>query len=563
MKKIVVLNSGGFDSTTLLADLASKHEYEIHSLYFDYGQLNCSFDSKCAKENAKKLGAIHHELILPKFNWTHSDFYYGGNNNYSTQYLEMRNVIFISYALSLAEGIGAESIYMALLANGNYKDTNPRFIEKMKSLCDTLGISFETPYSDCIKLNLFYTALKLGVGTELKYISCDTPNPINGEPCGKCDDCKSLEYYNYLLTQKDIPSIFVKSGYRISSEFEEAFKSEPIYEMRVLLNNNCQLKCEHCYHGNNTLVADILTDEELVNAIVEARNLGVRSIHFAGKEPLFNERIFKIIRGVKSRNINDLDFSVVTNGINVPKYADKIVDSGISKVFLSADDEFIPQGIHKQNSAVKKAIKSLNGRVNIEIFYDLTIENIKHTIENILFWNSCYNVKSFYVRTIRLVGSAEENKIELLSVEQICKLHKELKNLQELDLQIMLNIGAAPYVYNIFSSNEKCVEEIKEDFDILNTLKTLKVTDIYSLYFELYCHRYCDTITLTADGFILGCAMECSVQEYDSISAGNIKNKPLEELISIGKQKSIEVNRTQCTKDDIFFEKCLFTPIDF
>ena len=53
MEKIVVLNSGGFDSTVLLVDTVTKNpDCEIHSLYFSYGQLNDEIGESKALEKA-------------------------------------------------------------------------------------------------------------------------------------------------------------------------------------------------------------------------------------------------------------------------------------------------------------------------------------------------------------------------------------------------------------------------------------------------------------------------------------------------------------------------------
>ena len=560
MKKIVVLNSGGFDSTTLLAELASEEQYIIHSLYFDYGQLNSLYDSKCAKENADKLGAIHHEIVLPKIEWTNSSFYDSSVNEYATQYLEMRNVIFISYALSLAESVGAEAIYAAILGNGQYKDTCAEFIQSMKELCKTLGVSFETPYSDYAKTDLFYLAKKLGVGTTFPFISCDTP--INGKPCGNCADCKSLEYYNHIIKTKYAVQHFWESG--LNSEdpnFKEAFLKEPISEVRVLLNNSCQLNCEHCYHNNNPLIGDTLTDEKLVDTIIAARELGIKNIHFAGKEPLFDDRMFRIIKAVKDKGFTDIDFTVVTNGINVPKYAEELKKSGISRVFLSADDEFYSSIRHTMmNTPVKNALKAIGSDIPVEIFYDLTTENISHTLDNIKYWEDIFNIRSFHIRTIRPVGSAEN--IPLLSVESICRLHTELKEYKT-DSVIELDIGAAPYSFDILLSEDPVTEELRADVDKSVTLETTWATESYKLFFELFCNRYHTQITLTADGYVLGCAMECSERDYDKVSAGNVKDESLYNLIRKGKEQSLKVNESQCNSKCINFEKCSFTPLDF
>ena len=77
MEKIVVLNSGGFDSTVLLTSVCENKENEVHSLYFSYGQLNDNLGAEIAKENAEKLGAIHHSISLPKFNFYFLCFIFG------------------------------------------------------------------------------------------------------------------------------------------------------------------------------------------------------------------------------------------------------------------------------------------------------------------------------------------------------------------------------------------------------------------------------------------------------------------------------------------------------
>ena len=561
MKKIVVLNSGGFDSTVLLASMCGDKNIEVHSLYFSYGQLNGNIDSRIARENARKLGAIHHEIKLPQFTWSNSEFYEEDSNEYYSQYVEMRNMIFISYAMSFAESICASSIHMAILKSHGYVDTSKQFIGAVKNLCNVIGITFDAPYCDCEKQDLFVLAKQLGVGTKYEFISCDTPE--NGVPCGKCGDCESLEEF-YEILEDDLPvKRFFTSGFNThDSKFQELFLSTPIEEMRVLLNNDCQLNCEHCYHNGNPLIQDILTDEELVKSICDAYNLGIKSIHYSGKEPLFNDRIFKITDKVK-QVVPDMDFTVVTNGINVPKYAEQIKSCGISKVFLSSDDEFStvngtrPTGINK---VIKNAVEALNSvGVPVEIFYDLTPDNIGHTLANIKFWRKKYKVKDFYVRTIRNVGNAEN--FPKLDIKDICDLHYELKS-TNLDCNIVLNIGACPYTYDICFSGEDFTHDLVCDFQYLGYSGSSQLTDHYSLLMECYCCRFEHQITLTADGYVLGCAMECSCKDYDKTSSGNIRNKSLSQCIFDGKKQSIRVNESQINEGKIYFQKCSFTPID-
>ena len=45
-EKVVALCSGGFDSIVMLNDLARNPLYDIHVLFFDYGQRNCMQEKK-------------------------------------------------------------------------------------------------------------------------------------------------------------------------------------------------------------------------------------------------------------------------------------------------------------------------------------------------------------------------------------------------------------------------------------------------------------------------------------------------------------------------------------
>lgn len=201
MEKAVVLNSGGFDSTVLLADLSSRGIYDLYSMYFSYGQPNDDLGKTIAKENAEKLGANHIEVNLPEFSWSKSSFYDKDLNDFNGQYLEMRNMVFISYALSYAQSVGADSIYMALLNGCVYADCTDYFLDCINGICNFVFVNFNIPYRNCSKQELFPLAKSLGVGDSLKFISCDTPH--NGIPCGKCVDCKDInEYKNFIKNEK-------------------------------------------------------------------------------------------------------------------------------------------------------------------------------------------------------------------------------------------------------------------------------------------------------------------------------------------------------------------------
>lgn len=189
MSKIVVLNSGGFDSITLINFLHRVWEdREIHSLHFFYGARNTEQQVKCVDKVCENIGAVNVKINLPSFKWTKGEFYKQGYDD-KTQYVEYRNMVFLSYALSYAQAVGAKQIYLAIL-KGDYVDCNKEFLSHMNDVANMSGIDIVAPFSDCEwKLSLLPFAE--GFVYPGDYFSCD--NPIDGKPCGTCIDCEALK----------------------------------------------------------------------------------------------------------------------------------------------------------------------------------------------------------------------------------------------------------------------------------------------------------------------------------------------------------------------------------
>ena len=193
MSRIVVLNSGGFDSIVLMNYLHTiQGEDNIHSLHFLYGANNEEQQLRCVNKVCEKLGAVNKIIQLPPIDWTRSDFFKDSEYRIASQYLEYRNLIFLSYALSYAEAIKADKIYVAFLNNSNYPDTSLEFLQGLNSFCQPeSGISIDAPFILDSKFRLGHIAKYLGITSD-DYFSCDKPTP-DGSPCGKCLDCTTLK----------------------------------------------------------------------------------------------------------------------------------------------------------------------------------------------------------------------------------------------------------------------------------------------------------------------------------------------------------------------------------
>lgn len=200
--KIVVLNSGGFDSIVLMNYLHFiQEEDNIYSLHFLYGARNEKQQLECVNKVCKKVEAKENKIIqLPDFDWTKGNFYKEGYVSFESQYLEYRNLVFLSYAVSYAQSIGAKEIYCALL-KGTYADANEAFIRNFNEVIKESGIVLKAPFSNSeFKDDLIPYFIQTGI-TFNDYFSCDLPTE-KGKPCGYCIDCVAINLIEKRIRRK-------------------------------------------------------------------------------------------------------------------------------------------------------------------------------------------------------------------------------------------------------------------------------------------------------------------------------------------------------------------------
>jgi 7-cyano-7-deazaguanine synthase len=196
MKKAVILFSSGLDSTTLLYYALSKG-YECRCLIFDYGQKHKKEILGAVKiAQMLKLEYVLLKLSLP---WSKDALTNKGkkipvrktiDEAIPSTYVPGRNTIFLSFALSLAQSSGAESIFIGANAIdfSGYPDCRPQFINAYNQVLKSLDvkIKIEAPLIKMTKAQIIELGGKLKVPYQLTW-SC-----YKGlkKPCGECDSCK-------------------------------------------------------------------------------------------------------------------------------------------------------------------------------------------------------------------------------------------------------------------------------------------------------------------------------------------------------------------------------------
>lgn len=198
-KQIILLLSGGIDSTTLLAKLTID-DYEVVALSFNYGQKHI-IELSYAKKNAQKYGVKKHQIIKLDNTIFESSALVNREMSIGTYeadrlprgqvntYVPFRNLLFISTALSLAETMNINEVYLAFNSddNANYWDCGTDFIETMNTIATlNSSIQIKTPFINLSKTEVVKLAQQLNVNLT-DTITCYQPN--ERIECGNCLSC--------------------------------------------------------------------------------------------------------------------------------------------------------------------------------------------------------------------------------------------------------------------------------------------------------------------------------------------------------------------------------------
>lgn len=202
MSKAVVVFSGGLDSTVCLG-LAKEEFDNVIALSFDYGQRHSRELQNAGRIIARYPGVEYLTVNFDASMWGGSsltdhniDVPDNSSDDIPNTYVPARNIIFLSFALSVAEAKGADAVFIGVnaLDYSGYPDCRPEFIDafqKMAELGQKRGVEGDpilvrTPLIDLSKADIVRKAIELKVPVELTW-SCYQ----GGErPCGICDSCR-------------------------------------------------------------------------------------------------------------------------------------------------------------------------------------------------------------------------------------------------------------------------------------------------------------------------------------------------------------------------------------
>lgn len=283
--------------------------------------------------------------------------------------------------------------------------------------------------------------------------------------------------------------------------------------LRISVTDRCNLRCFYCMPGEGIewqKKEKLLTFEEIERLSRIFVSLGVHKIRLTGGEPLVRTELPALIKKLSA--IPDLKcLSMTTNALLLKRYAEEILESGISHLNISLD------------SLRKDRFKKITGRDS----FDTVISGIQKALS--------LNFDSIKLNVVVISGVNDDEIIDFLNYfenERINVRFIEFMPFKNNDWHIekvvtykeMLKSIESKYKLEAIDAEPSSVAK---DFQIVD--KNLSVSFVTSMS-ESFCST-CNRVRLTSDGSIKSCLFHPAEFSLRDAMRNNATDEELEALI--------------------------------
>ncbi|MCM1567396.1 MAG: 7-cyano-7-deazaguanine synthase [Dehalobacter sp.] len=211
-RKVVLLYSGGIDSTVLLYWLA-KRNFIVYPMFINYGQISFPGEFEAIKviltsDLFNRLLILDVKKIRDIGTGTLCEDYPSDLSSrkewFIKEFFPNRNLILIALAATYSYRIKCKNISIGLVGQNSYEDTKESFLNEIKII---LGMSLGNyeiiaPFTGQPREKVIQEAVRLRVPIE-KTFSC---NSMGDKHCNFCTSCLdreiALKYWRELLNDK-------------------------------------------------------------------------------------------------------------------------------------------------------------------------------------------------------------------------------------------------------------------------------------------------------------------------------------------------------------------------
>ncbi|MBU4308260.1 MAG: radical SAM protein [Nanoarchaeota archaeon] len=316
-------------------------------------------------------------------------------------------------------------------------------------------------------------------------------------------------------------------------------------EVVYFVNNQCNLKCKHCYVGyKNT--RDELKVQEWNTLFDQFISIGARSFSNVGKEPLLSWEKTKSIMAhlnQKRQEVIDLKFGLTTNATYLTeKIIEDLSEINPDYINISIDgtknihDEIRGDGNYKKTIEnivlLKKNAPNLLNKT--QILYTLMANNkevIKEAIEPI----QEIGIRSVYISPYTSSLNASE-KLELTDKQiadiykKICEPTKDLLNLKK-DFHLILAIDSEIHktVVNLLKKNKIILNN--QYISHNRRYSAHKQKNGGTVLVEQSRIRFPTSVLISHDGYVGSCEDMFS-RNYSRLAKGNVKKEKISNLLN-------------------------------
>ncbi|TXH72880.1 7-cyano-7-deazaguanine synthase [Thiobacillus sp.] len=193
MRNVLLLASGGLDSTTVGYQLASEGVCVV-PIFFDYGQ-------HCVEVEWNRVNEVLPADMNRPERYDISDIFRGSQSRLIREadlwneeikdedlYIPYRTMLFFAAAAARAQTVGILDVFTGFINSNHAKeiDCTAAFMNSLDGLTSSIGpVRFHSPFRYSSKADVVHAAVELGVPIGRTY-SCQASGQF---PCGACPNC--------------------------------------------------------------------------------------------------------------------------------------------------------------------------------------------------------------------------------------------------------------------------------------------------------------------------------------------------------------------------------------
>lgn len=298
------------------------------------------------------------------------------------------------------------------------------------------------------------------------------------------------------------------------NEAKKKQKKFDINYIHIYITRKCNLECLHCFTNSHPKLEHELEAVEWEKIAADIGQIGVRTVHIEGGEPLIYPGINDVIKSLADNKVKDI--LMVTNGLSASEEKLKsLMNSGLNRIAVSLDS--IEESVHNElrGNSFKYAKKAILTAIKL---------GMKTRVSSVLTQKTVYGLKD-------LIDFAVDSGVSALNIDwfngvgrgkDLISLYQIQKNDKDL-IRILENA-----VIHFLKKGRTGMTLAVDLPGWLQPEDTFLVSDTGRTHF-LECDAVKNQISIGPDGSVY----PCFIYSNGGGSIGNLRDRSLSDILSV------------------------------